>query len=107
MIVVELKVDLDRVYELRNNPEELEVYIMSLIPQKYQHSFSLISNQKYYIAEKVLKEKRFPINEKKELCKILMKGIHIVGVMNTVVSIREVERMVDTKLLLKYFRENK
>lgn len=95
MVVPTMKVDIKEVMKFKNNPQELEAYIRTLIPERYRGYDYLLSNFKYYIVTKIHKELKVDKEERKALCNYLLKDIRTVGFINGFISLEDVERLVD------------
>lgn len=107
MIIATRNVDIDKCFELSKDADKLEEYIMSLIPDKYQHLNSIISNQKYYINCKMFDSKVYSLDIKRELSSVLMSNVRVVGMLDTFITMREIESVVDMKAVKNYRKDTK
>lgn len=102
MLVGTKSFDVERVRELKDNADSLLSYVTSLVPDIYRHNTGIISNQRYYVNFSILQEKSIPIEEKTEISRILVDGIHTVGYLDSFVPVGDIERFVNNDTLLRY-----
>lgn len=106
MLIATTNIDIDKCFELKSDADKLHEYVMSIIPDKYKHVSAIIGNQKYYINCMMFKSRFHSIEEKRELSNTLMIHSKVAGVMNTFVTVSELEVLVDRDMVEEYRKEN-
>ena len=103
MIIATDEFDMSKIIQLKDNVEEMDKYIWSLVPVRYKHVDAIYRNTRYYINVCVLKSTTMSMEMKKELSAKLTKGLHVVGFMGTFITCGELESRISMKKVNKYY----
>ena len=104
MIVGTTSIDYEIIKEFVGMPESLVQYVEDMVPSWAKHISGITDNQKYYVALHIRKMLSIPYKQRVELTDALTLGIHISGVISSVVSITDIINACDKKSLIEMLK---
>ena len=102
MLILTRKYDLEKCISLRNDQEALTEYINSLMPERFKHVDSLLSNQRYFINCDMYTHVEYSIEIRRELSDALMHNVRVAGYIGDFVTVQELETYVSNKAVNRY-----
>lgn len=102
MIIGTDEVDLNKVMKYKDSEEDMEAYIMSLIPERYKHVDAIYRNTRYYVNTCVLRSKKLTLDMKKQLSDMLTRNLRVVGFLGSFHTCAELELHVSMRRVNKY-----
>lgn len=105
MLIATKDFDLDYILANKDNPQEINDYILGLVPLALRHNQAIFHNTRYYINTCVMSNKRIPMETKKRLSSILTSNMRVVGYIGDFVDCDDLKYVVNMDLVNQYYRE--
>ena len=90
MLIGTNQIDYTEIYKRANTPEDLVLYVESLVPIWANHIQAIVYNQRYYTAVIIRNMLQIPYKTREACTNALLEGISINGVMNGFIPITDI-----------------
>lgn len=105
MLIATSNIDYENVRNLVDKPQELVIYVESLIPKWAKHIPNITDNQRFYYAIHIRKMLTIPYKTRIALVEALIDGIVIRGLINQFIDLNDMLDACNKKALVDIINE--
>lgn len=105
MIVGTKDFDFEELKLATESDEQLQDFVVRLVPTFLRHIQPVMDNQKYYVALYIRNMQSIPYQIRKDRSEKLLEGVSITGVINTVIDFSDILLYTNVETLLRYLEE--